>query len=138
MAETNLATLALAQLFHLAVDEGKPILKAEVLGGIRQMLDDRLDNVVKNDQRDGWTNTHVSDPHNDYPGTPREKRIDNMFFLYGKALPGKLTDKIRDILSERDTPALSAKLGPDPSGQEIAVAVGDAIYAEAEDIAGKV
>ena len=109
---SSLAGLALARLFDLAIEHGKPIVTAEILRQIRLAIDSKIDNCVENDERDGWTNENVGDPLNDYPGDPLAKRIDNFLFLFGKSLPGRVTDFIRDNASPVITPAIRALVDP--------------------------
>ena len=139
MAKKNaLGALALARLFDLAIEHGRPIAEAEVLAGVRKLLDERLDNVIANDARDGWSNTAVGDLKNDYPGDALDKRIDNCIFLFGKALPGRITDSIRDAVSPTVTPKVRAQLGADPTGAVIAAAVAEALYDEAAALVASV
>lgn len=135
---SSLAGLALAELFDLAVEKGKPILTEEALRQVRTVIEDRRDNVIANDARDGWTNTQAADPKNDYPGDALAKRIDNFFFLYAKSLPGKATDVFRDLLSADLTPALRAQVDESATPERLADLVGNAIYGEAEKLAGRV
>lgn len=135
MATTSLGSLALARLFDLAIKEGKPIVTAEVLQQVRAILNDRVDNAAQNDERDGWTWDEVKDPSNDYAGDSRAKRIDNMIFLLGKSLPGKVTDFVRDATSPTITPALRAIQSDAWTATDLAQRVADALYDMAETLA---
>ena len=122
----------MTELFKLA----RPLAEDEILKGVRQALDDRKDNVIAGDEKDGWSAVKVGDSKNDFPGDVMGKRVDNMFFLYAKALPGKATDAFRDFLSPRHTSRIRNSIAENENEnvlrKEIADKVADAIYAEAE------
>lgn len=132
--QNSLVAFAIQEAFQLLKSElpelqdGAEQLTAE---GLEKYMSDRVDNVVANDKRDGWSNTHVADPKNDYNGGPIEKRIDNMIFLYGKALPGKATDKLRDYSSGQVTPIVFERFNKagntDPTGEDIALGVKEVV-----------
>lgn len=134
---SNLAGLALAELFGIAVKSGKPIVTDLILDQISDYLAGRKARVVKEDAADGWSSTEIGDPKNDYAGDVVSKRIDNFFFLYGKALPGTATDFLRDVLSERNTPAIRERVDENTSPGLLADLVANAIYAECAALAGK-
>lgn len=119
-------SLALSQLFGIALDAGDEL----ALEQFERVIQDRRDNVLANDERDGWTNEKAADSKNDFPGDALAKRIDNFFFLYGKSLPGKGTDFIRDFLSARHTPTLRAQVDATATREELADLVGEAILAD--------
>ena len=142
MATRNsLAGLALAQLFGLVVEHGKPIVTEELLAQVRSIISGKLDNVIANDARDGWgpdpadpSVYRIGDDKNDYPGDPVSKRLDNFLFLFGKNLPGRATDLIRDNSSRVITPRLRPQVHEGTSGEEMARIVGDALYDEAASL----
>lgn len=134
MPLNSLAGLALSQLFNL----GKPLAVEEAVQQVEAAVNDRKDNVAKNDREHGWSATNVGDPKNDYPGDALSKRLDNALFVYGMALPGKVTDGIRDALSPSITPGLRAQVDENTTPEEIAELVGNALIEEVRKLAGKV
>lgn len=134
----TIATLALSQLFGVILKEGEPIVEAQVLAQIRKTIDHQVPKVAKNDEDHGWSSTHQGDPRNDYAGDILAKRADNALFVFGKSLPGNVTDFIRDTLSPGITPGVRAQIDENTSAAEIATLVGDALYGKAVELAESV
>lgn len=134
MDKNALVKLLVAEFFDLAVDKAKPLAVEAVLAQVDRLLQQRLPKVIANDAADGWTNTHVGDPLNDYPGDAISKRLDNFLFLFGKKLPGRATDFLRDQVSPYITPALRPQCTEATTGAEMAQMVADAIYGEVKSL----
>jgi hypothetical protein len=143
--QNPIVALAFSELFKIAEAELPELKKAGERFSIEAFdayLTREIPKVVANDKKDGWSNTKSGDTHNDYTrpdgseASVLEKRIDNMQFLFGKVLPGKITDKIRDFSSEDATPIVYERLvkedNLDPDAETIATYVKETIVALAD------
>jgi hypothetical protein len=129
----GLGAIAIAKLFDLALEHGKPLAVDQLKAQVRRAIEDRQDNVAKQDAAQ-WGAGQQGDPKNDFPGDLLSRRLDNALFLYGKALPGKATDFIRDALSPAITPGLRAQVDENVTSERVAELVGAALVAEAERV----
>lgn len=132
---SKLVALGIGELFDLAKSQVGPAeeaVEAKVLLGVRHKLDHLLPGAVKTSIKNGWSFTAQGDPLNDFNGDIPSKWADDFLYLFGKPLPGKFTDAIRDALSPQITPGIRARMTPQTTHQQLGEMVADALYANAE------
>lgn len=132
-SQSKIVALALSELYGIVLKEGEPLLESAVVKGIKTTLAHKLPKAAQESQANGWSYSTQGDPNNDYPGDIPSKWADDFLFLFGKALPGKATDLIRDFTSPLITPSVRGKITPEMTALQVGQLVADELVADAAD-----
>lgn len=136
-AATKMGQLMLAHFWDIALQRGVPLAEQ----GLDDLIEAKVEHLIHKTAKDslnaGWSWDHQADKKNDYPGDIPSKWIDDFIYRFGKALPGPVTDFIRDEISPDITPGIRAQITEASTHEQVATLVGTALKDNAEAIVAR-